>query len=383
MTGCNRKLEAAADQPVPVRLQTPHHIQQPESVDVSGAVEANVTALTAFQVGGRVLRVNVMEGQRVSKGQILAELDPTDYRNAFGAASGEADAAAAANAKATAGLRHQELEQARIDFERTQDEYQRLKYLYEHQSLPANDFHKIEAAYLASQQRYDMAQSGTRVEDKLAASAQYSAAAAQRAEARKRLADCELRAPISGYIGMRQIDAGDTVAPGIPVISVVDLDPVKVRVGIPEAEVGKIREGNHAVVSIPSLDGQQFEGRIEAIAAASDPTSRTFVSKIVVANPAHILRAGMVSEARLVGDRQVNAITVPGSAIVRDARGVTQVYVFAPGENRVYSRRVDVGAMIGKEIEIRSGLRGTEQVVVEGQNYVREGSAVTVQGGGR
>src|ERR1035438_9200493 len=82
LAGCRQKLETAADQPVPVRLQLPHHVQQPVSVAVSGSVEAHVTALTAFQVGGRVLHVYVEEGQRVTKGQILADLDPTDYRNA-------------------------------------------------------------------------------------------------------------------------------------------------------------------------------------------------------------------------------------------------------------------------------------------------------------
>jgi multidrug efflux pump subunit AcrA (membrane-fusion protein) len=383
LTGCSQKTVVAADQPVPVRLQLPHHIQQPVSVAVSGSVEANVTALTAFQVGGRVSHVYVQEGQRVTKGQILADLDATDYLNAYNAASGEADAAGAVNAKAKAGLRQQELEQARIDFERTQDEYQRLKYLYDHQSLPANDYHKIEAAFLASQQRYDMARSGTRVEDKQAASAQYVAASAQTREAKKRLADCQLRAPISGFIGMRQIDVGVTVAAGVPVISVVDLDPVKVRVGIPEAEVGKVRVGNHALVSVPSLDGQHFDGRIEAIAAASDPASRTYVSKIVVANPKRALLAGMVSDARLIGDSQLNAIAIPGSAIVHDQRGVTQVYVLAPDQKRVRALRVEVGAMIGNEVEIRSGLKGNEQVVVDGQQNVREGSLVSIEGGSR
>jgi multidrug efflux pump subunit AcrA (membrane-fusion protein) len=383
MAGCQRKPEVAADQPVPVRLQRPRHVQQPVSVAVSGSVEGNITALTAFQVGGRVAHVYVEEGQRVAKGQLLADLDATDYRNGFNAAVGEADAAGAVNAKAKAGLRQQELEQARIDFDRWQDEYNRMKYLYEHKSLPANDFTKIEAGFNAARERYDMAKSGTRTEDKLAASAQYNAATAQMQEAKKRLADCQLRAPIAGFIGMRQIEVGNTVAPGMPVISVVDLDPVKVKVGVPESQVGQVREGDRAEVSIPSLNGQQFEGRVEAIAAASDPASRTYVSKIVVPNPKHQLRAGMVSEARLIGDAQVNVITLPGSAIVRDARGVTQVFVVTSGQNRAYGRRVEVGSMIGNEVEIRSGLTGNEQVVVNGQNYVREGSPVQIEGGSR
>jgi multidrug efflux pump subunit AcrA (membrane-fusion protein) len=383
VAGCSRKPEAAADQPVPVRLQAPRHVQQPVSVVVSGTVEANITALTAFQVGGRVLHVYVEEGQHVSKGQLLADLDATDYRNGFDAAVGQADAASAQNAKAKAGLRKQELEQARIDFDRWQDEYNRMKYLYEHKSLPANDFNKIEAGYNAAKERFDMAQSGTRDEDKQAASGQHVAANAQLAEARKRLADCQLRAPIAGFIGMRQLEVGVTVAPGVPVISVVDLDPVKVKAGIPESEVGKVREGARAEVSIPSLDGQKFEGRVEAVAAASDPASRTYVSKIVVHNPSRVLLAGMVAEARAFGDTQVNTLTLPGSAVVRDPRGVTQVFVLAPGQNRVTGRRVDIGAMIGNEVEIRSGLSGNEQVVVDGQNYVREGSLVKIEGGSR
>lgn len=383
LAGCQSKLPAAADQPVPVRLQLPQHVQQPVSVDVSGDVEGNVTALTAFQVGGRVAHVYVEEGQHVTKGQVLADLDASDYLNAYHAAIGQANAANAENEKAEAGLRHQELEEARIDFERTQDQYQRLKYLYDHQSLPANDFHQIEAAYLASRQRYDMAQSGTRVEDKRAASAQFTSATAQRDEAKKRLADCQLRAPISGYIGMRQLDVGDTVAPGIPVFSVVDLNPVKVKVGIPEAEIGKVREGDRAEVSIPSLSRQHFEGRVEAIAASSDPASRTYVSKIVVDNPKLVLRAGMVADAHLIGDTQINAITVPGAAIIHDERGVTKVYVLAPSQNRVYGRRVEVGALLGDQIEILSGLDGNEQVVVAGQQNVREGSLVEIQGGSR
>jgi multidrug efflux pump subunit AcrA (membrane-fusion protein) len=91
----------------------------------------------------------------------------------------------------------------------------------------------------------------------------------------------------------------------------------------------------------------------------------------------------MVSEARLIGDAQVNTITVPGSAIVRDARGVTQVYVLAQDKKRVYGRRVEIGSMIENEVEIRSGLTGNEQVVVDGQNYLREGSLVKIEGGSR
>jgi len=383
LAACGPKAPIAADQPVPVCVRTPNHVQEPDSVAVSGAVEANVTARGAFQIAGRVAKVFVEEGQAVSKGQVLAELDATDYRNGYDAAKAQADAAQAVDRKAQEGPRSQELEQARIDYERWLDEYNRMKFLYDHKSLPANDFKKIEAGYQAAQQRYDMARQGTRVQDKEAANGQFRAAAAQAHEAQKRLADTQLRAPIAGFIGMRRIDVGDTVGAGIPVISVLDLNPVKVRVAIPEAEIGKVHEGARAMVTIPSLDGRQLEGKVETVGVAADPASRTYAVKIAVPNPARLLRAGMVSQAKVFGSSMVNATTVPGNAILHDPQGVAQVYVYSPSQRRVYARRVEVGELIGSEVEIRSGLTGDEQVVVAGQQNVREGSPAKVMGGGQ
>jgi membrane fusion protein (multidrug efflux system) len=201
-------------------------------------------------------------------------------------------------------------------------------------------------------------------------------------EAQKKLADCKLLAPISGFVGMRRIDVGDTVASGAPVIGVLDLNPVKIRAAIPESEIGKVREGARATVTIPSLDGKQFEGKVEAVGVSSDPASRTYTVKIAVPNPQRLLRAGMVSETRIFGSVMVNVITVPGDAIVRDPRGVTQVYVYEPTRQRVYARRVEPGPPLGNEVEIRSGLTGNEQVVVAGQQNVREGSPAKLVGGG-
>src|SRR5579859_6158259 len=87
--GCARKAEASLDQRVSVRLRVPNRVHQPVSVCASGSTEANVTALSAFQVGGRVARVYVEEGQFVRKGQVLAELDATDYRNALDTEAGQ------------------------------------------------------------------------------------------------------------------------------------------------------------------------------------------------------------------------------------------------------------------------------------------------------
>ncbi len=383
IAGCARKPSVAADRPIPVQLRAPHRLHQPSSVAASGSVEANVTAQTAFQVSGRVARVLAEEGQFVKQGQVLAELDCSDYRNAFEAAFGQAAAADANALQARNGVRAQELEQARVDFERAEDEYQRQKYLYDHQSLAANDFHKIEAAYLVSRQRFDMAREGARSEEREATQGQAHAANGQLNEAKKHLGDCQLRAPISGFVGMRHVNVGDTVAAGNPVFSVLDLDPVKVRVGIPEAEIGMVHNGARALVTIPSLDNRQFDGKVEAVGYSADSVSRTFTTKIAIPNPTHVLRAGMISESRVYDSAMVDVLAAPSIAVVHDPRGIPLVYVYDATRQRVFARRVEVGNLVGDEVEIKSGLRPEEQIVVGGQQNVHEGSLVRIAGGGQ
>lgn len=383
-TSCRSETQAASEPAhAPIQVRTPAVVERSESVSASGSVEGSETADVAFLVGGKVLRVLVEEGQHVAKGQLLAELEPTDYRNAFDAAAAQKQAAAAAAAKAEAGLRKQELEQARIDFERWADEYKRMKFLVERKSLPPNDFQKIEAAYNASRERYEMAQEGTRREDRESAAAQAQAAVAQASEESKRLGDTRLVAPISGHISMRRVDPGQTVAPGTPVFSIAELNPVKVRVGVPEAEIGKVRPGGAAEISIPSLGGRCFQGKVSIIGVAAEPASRTYTVKILVPNPGPVLLAGMVAEARIFGPAKVRSLTIPTEAIVPDAQGAPTVFVYFPDRKRVFSRRVELGAPVGKEGEVRSGLRGDEQIVVVGQQKVREGSLVEVVGGAR
>jgi membrane fusion protein (multidrug efflux system) len=88
----------------------------------------------------------------------------------------------------------------------------------------------------------------------------------------------------------------------------------------------------------------------------------------------------MVGESRIFGTAMVNALTVPGDAIVHDARGVALVYVYYPAQRRVFARRVELGALLGNEVEIKSGLRADDQIVVAGQQNVREGSSARITG---
>ena len=358
-------------------VRQPNRFEHPLTINASGNVEAAETAYLSFQVPGQVLKVFVEEGQAVHAGQVLAELDVRDYQYRLNAVASQTGAADANFQKANAGVRKQELAQAKVDLDRVEDEYKRLKALHDRGSLAPSDYKKIEAAYLAARERYSMAEEGARSEDKLAAKEVFHGAQAQENIAKKALADTRLTAPFAGIIAKKDVENGMLVNSSRPVFVLMSLQPAKVRVGVPEAEIGKIRIGQKAAIQIPSLGSRSFEGRVETIGFAADPAARTFSVKISVPNPKLELRAGMVAESGIETGEKVAAMTVPGQAIVRDAQGATTVFLFFAEKNRVYARRVDTGSVFGREVEIVRGLSGSEKVVVGGQQLIHEGSAVT------
>lgn len=369
---------SAPERPVPVRIERPHRIQRPASVAASGTVEAAETVELAFQVAGRVTRVMADEGQAVRRGQVIAELDAADYRFGLEAAEAQEGIARASLEKAQTGTREEELEQARAAFQRAEDEYRRYRQLYERKSMAPVDFARVEAAYRAARAQFEMAQNGARKEDRAAAGSAVRQAQAQVEVSRKRVRDSRLISPIDGAVARRGIDPGEMAGAGMPVFSIVALNPARVRVGIPETDIGRVRPGQRALVVIPALDNREFPGTVELVGVAADPNSRTFSARITVPNPGLLLKAGMIAEAAIEGRSFIDVLSIPGEAVVHDPQGVTLVYVYYPDSRRVHARRVETGRARDSGIEIASGLSNEDLLVVAGQHMVKEGSLVEV-----
>jgi len=325
---------------VPVTVGRVQKVQDRETISVSGTISTpNSPAQLCFLVSGKVVSVGPREGEYVKKGQVLASIDPTDYQLPLAAAKAQAD-------------------QARIGYERAEDEFKRMKMLYDSKSLAPNDFQKYKAAYDSARQQYEQS-------------------AASEKLSRKHLTDGTLSAPTSGFIAKRSIEPGDTAAPGRVAFEIVQMDPVEVNVGVPETDVRLVKIGQKADITVPALPGKSFEGTVRVINVSADPNTRTYMTRISVSNREHELRVGMVAEATIRGDKMVSMVTLPGDAVVRDPQGATQVYVYYPDQKRVYTKRVEIGAAVNRNVEIKSGLEGRELIVLAGQTKLRNGLTVT------
>src|SRR5258708_36201470 len=187
LSGCARQ-SASADRaqpdPIAVRVATPRHVRVPAEVVVSGTVETpSAPTSVGFLVSGKVTRVGPREGDFVKAGELLAVIDPVDYQFAVEAAAAQSALARAQSEKASVSARAEVVEQARANFSQAEDEFRRMKTLYEKKSLTPNDFKKYETAYTNAQQQYSQAKEGAQQEDKAAAKA-----ALEQAEAAERIA---------------------------------------------------------------------------------------------------------------------------------------------------------------------------------------------------
>jgi len=335
--------EQPASKAIPIKTGEVRHVQQREFVSVSGtATSPDAAVQVSFLVSGKVIKVGFREGDYVKQGQLLAAIDPLDYKLSLQAASAQAG-------------------QAKVALDRSQDEYARMKFLYESRSLAQNNFEKFKAAWLSAQQQVDQAIANQQL-------------------ARKHLSDASLYAPTTGFISRRSIEPGQTASPGSPVFEIVKLDPVEINVGVPETDIHLVRVGQKAAVTIPALPSESFEGKVRVINVSADPNTRTYMTRIVVPNPTHIIRIGMVAEARIQGDRVLDLMMLPAETILRDPQGATIVFVYYPEQQRVYSKRIETGSVYGREIAIKSGLSGDEAIVFAGQEKLRDGTIVSLVG---
>jgi RND family efflux transporter MFP subunit len=192
----------------------------------------------------------------------------------------------------------------------------------------------------------------------------------------------QIRAPFAGTITARFIDVGSLVTSGSvttvhTLFNLVQSDPVRVLVHVPQADISTVRPGTPAAITVDEYPNDTFAGTIARDAGAFDPSSRTLLLQIDVPNPDGRLFAGMYAHARFSLPSPTPALLVPDDAILIDAKGSRIVVV--DSSNKIHIKSVKLGRDFGTKTEILSGLDATDRVVRNPADDLHEGMPVSIQ----
>lgn len=283
----------------------------------SATIQANAINNIAPQSGGRIQKINVEVGDFVSAGQILAEMDRV------------------------------QLDQAQLRLVNAETELGRLKQLYEQGGLAQSDYEAAELNYKVSKSSYD-----------------------------NLLENTILRSPINGVVTARNYDRGDMYGMASPIFTVQQIVPVKILVGISEADYTKVRKGDRITLSVDALPGKTFSGSVRRIYPTVDPMTHTVNIEVLVPNQNRELRPGMYAKVNVNFGSSRN-IVVPDAAVVR-LQGSGQRNVFVVENGVAVQKAVSLGRHFDGQYEILSGIEVGEMVVVKGGSSLSNGANVEV-----
>lgn len=296
-------------------------------VNVSGVVEPIRSIGVNSQVSGALVSVQVEEGARVGRGQVLARLDDREI------------AAQERSAEAEFAVR--------------QAAYERAQRLRENQVITLTEYERDRAAY--------------------------AAARAQLEQLRARRGYTVIRAPAAGVITEKQVETGDVVGPQTRLFTVGDLSTMVVRVAVSELDVVDLAPGHRVRVQLDAFPGRELSGTVRRIFPSADPGTRLVPVEVALGpESAGIARPGFLARVSFSLGAKENVLLVPARAL---AGGNGSQNVFVVEEGVATRRSVETGLTSQGQVEVVSGVREGEAVVVIGHNALRDGAEVRVVSG--
>ena len=340
LSGCS-KPDVPPEPVRSVKLMTVGASGQEFVSEYAGDVRARSEARLGFRVAGKLVSRTVEVGQRVKAGQVLAQLDASDYQLAEQAAQAQVQSATTQRDLAAA-------------------DFKRYAALRDQNFISGAELERRETALKAAQATLDQA------------------LAQGRAQGNQR-GYTTLLADRAGTVVGVEAEAGQVLAQGVPVVRLAYDGPRDVLVAVPEHKAAGIRTGQAADIRLWALD-RSLKGQVREVAASADPVSRTFAVKVAVAADGADVALGSTAYVRFVPDAQAGApqlIKLPTGALWHKSGG-SAVWLFDPATSTVKAQRVVVATADGNQAVIADGLKGGEQVVMAGVHVLTEGLKVNV-----
>ena len=331
------------------RLQTQDIV---EALELVGSLEADRDVEIRSRVSGRIEELAVDVGDRISKGQLLIQVDDLQQKELVRQA--EAAIRVTVAEKSTQDLRV-------IAARREHDRQQNLA------TKGVGTAQQLEAA----ESKLSIAEA----ESRLAAS-KVAQAETELEQSRLELAERRIESPLDGQVASRTVQVGDLAKSDVGLLRIVDLSTVRTAVHVGESDYRQLREGQPAEVRVDTYP-DPFPGRVVRLAPVLDPETRTAVVYIAVENPDGLLKPGMHARVRVVLDRHEQATAVPLASVVETPEGST-VFVLTEDGGRVSQVSVRLGLADRAMVEVLSGVDPADRVVTLGSHLVRDGQVVEV-----
>lgn len=395
IAGCDEPPLARTDMVRPVKTLVVVPGSETQERIFSGTIEASRRVELAFQVSGLLASLPVKEGQKVAKGDLIAQLRTDEFQTRLDSLQAQLDQARTTLVALRAGERREEqlrresqVRQAQARLANARANLQRTEPLVARRAVSELEYDSVRTQYEVAQEEYESAvqllEKGTigREEDILSQEAAVRGLEAQVVEANIQLSDATLSAPYDGVIAQRFVEEGQNVRAKDPIVRFQDVEEIEIVIDVPEVVMAADLGSSDVVETLAELSsapGVQFPVEIREMAQVADPTTQTFrvraamqVPEGVRALPGMTARVTMsFRRAKILGER----ILVPVAAVVTSAKGEASVWVI---DEKSATRRqaVKLGEPAGGQIEIVEGLAPGVRIAVAGANRLREGMNV-------
>ncbi len=361
------------------------------AIDLTGEVVPIESIRVSATVEGPIGYCPWREGDRVEAGQKLIEIDREMYRAEVKAAEAALAVAQAKLADLKAGTRPEEIEKARqsvLEAEQSaayeKADFDRIAQLVETGALPGEDLEKArvkrtaaEAKWNAARQQLEMLEKGFTRTAIAVQQAAVKEAEAKLEMARARLNECIVPAPFAGTITRVLVRQGDMAALKAPLLEIADLESLVVRCAVPEAQAGAVKQGMKAEVRLDALPGMTASAEVVRVYPELDSRMRTRTIELVVKDK-EALAPGMFGRVRLIVESIADAVIVPVQAVLVTPSGAQVAFVAADG--KAVQRKVETGIEESGRVQILSGLKPGEKVIVAGQEKLKDGAEIRLPG---
>ncbi len=357
-----------------VELQGVHTEDVAETSEYTATVEAFKTNNISSSTGNRIKRILVDVGSNVRAGQAVVILDNVSAVNQESAIAGQragVENQAAALASQEAALKSEE-----INLARQRKDLNRAKELVKIGGGTQQAVDQLQAAYDAAQESLKARKRALDASKASLEASRTSLGASQRSMQTVQ-ENTILTSPISGVVSARNYDAGDL--PAGPILTVQQMNPLKVIVNVNEEEFSKIKNGMPVTVTLDAVPDETFNGTVYLIHPEINQQTRTFQVEVTISNGAGKVSAGMFARVKFNYGTEKH-IVVPDKAIVKmQGSGKRFVYVYKDNGTVAYTE-VELGMRLGDRYEILSGLNDGDQVVIAGQSKLSDGAKVKLKG---